>query len=194
MKTYPSFKWLVTFFLIAALGFLADWTSKNYFSGTLSDEERQNAIIVRTDIIPPVFSLLKNSPLNKGALFSLGNQWGLTANAVFITISSLAILGIVGWALWPHNHRNSLYTIVLALILSGALGNCMDRLFYGGVRDWIWVYYQRGENDYPFNWPVFNLADCFLVGGAIMLLLHGLLWPAPVKSVGTPETKTAQPA
>lgn len=183
MKTYPSLKWLFTFFLIASLGFLADWSSKNYFSGTLSDEERQHAIIVRTDIIPSMFSLLKNSPLNKGALFSLGNQWGLTANAFFITVSSLAILGIVMWAIWPHQHRNGLYTLVLALILSGAVGNCLDRILYGGVRDWIWVYYQRGEGDYPFNWPVFNLADCFLVGGAILLLLHGLLWPASAKPV-----------
>jgi len=99
--------------------------------------------------------------------------------SVFIAISSVAILGIFVWAFWPNIKRPSIYTWTLGLVLAGAIGNCFDRIVYGGVRDWIWVYCHRGPDDYPFNWPVFNLADCFLVGGATLLILHGLLFPAP---------------
>lgn len=177
---YPSWRWLLCFFGLAALAFALDWVTKDQISGRLPSELRGDSATIRRDIIPNWFSLLTNSPLNKGALFSLGNNFGIQANTFFIGISSLAILGIIGWAFWPHLHRTAIYTFTLAFILAGAVGNCLDRIIYGGVRDWIWVYYQRGQYDYPFNWPVFNLADCWLVGGAIILVLHGIFWPPKV--------------
>lgn len=184
MASQPTRGWLIAFFLIAMLGAAADILTKDYISGKLNDEERAQARVHSREVIPKFFSLLTNSPLNKGALFSLGNNFGVTSNSILIVISSLAILGIIGWAIWPHSHRSLVYLVTLSLILAGAFGNCYDRLIYGGVRDWIWVYYQRGEGDYPFNWPVFNLADCYLVGGAILLVLHGLFFPVkpPVPS------------
>jgi len=178
----PSGRWLASFLAIVAFGFMLDLLTKNYISGKLADEQRLDTAIVQNEIIPNWFSLLTNSPLNKGALFSLGNNFGIKANTFFITISSLAIIGIFGWALMPNIKKPAIYTITLGFILSGALGNCYDRIVYGGVRDWIWVYYRRGPNHYPFNWPVFNIADCFLIGGAILLILHGLLWPVKTNS------------
>lgn len=185
---YPCWQWLACFFGIAALGMTLDLVTKDYISGKLADEHRVDSVIVQKEIIPQWFSLLSNSPLNKGALFSLGNKFGIQANTFFITVSCLAILGILTWSLWPNIKRPAIYTVTLALILAGAIGNCTDRIVYGGVRDWIWVYYRRGEGDMPFNWPVFNIADCFLVGGAILLILHGLIWPAPVKEANNSIT------
>jgi lipoprotein signal peptidase len=181
MTKQPTRGWLICFFTIAILGAAADILTKDFISGRLNDDERAQAQIIRTDIIPGFFSLLTNSPLNKGALFSLGNDFKEMSNYVLIGISSIAILGIIGWAIWPHAHRSFIYLLTLSLILGGAFGNCYDRLMFGGVRDWIWVYWQRGPNDYPFNWPVFNLADCYLVGGAILLVVHGIFFaPKPV--------------
>jgi len=55
-------------------------------------------------------------------------------------------------------------TIALGFILGGTLGNFYDRLVFNGVRDFLhW--------NYLFDWPVFNLADCWLVGGACLLML-----------------------
>jgi len=49
----------------------------------------------------------------------------------------------------------------LYLVLSGAISNIIDRLYFGCVVDFI---------DLPF-WPIFNLADIFITVGVIMLIL-----------------------
>lgn len=177
VKYTTSWRWLACFFCIVALGVTLDLATKDMISGKLPADQRHYVAIQERVIIPKWFSLLTNSPVNQGALFSLGNKLGMTANTFFIVVSCLAIMGILIWAFWPNIKKPVLYMVTLGFILSGAIGNAYDRFAYGGVRDWIWVYYKRGENDYPFNWPVFNLADCFLIGGASLLILHGLLWP-----------------
>lgn len=51
-----------------------------------------------------------------------------------------------------------------SLILAGALGNCVDRIRFGHVIDFIDVYISI------YHWPVFNLADSAIcVGGALLL-------------------------
>lgn len=184
----PCLRWLLCFYGIVVFGFFLDIYTKDIISGKFADEQRVDAVVIMREIIPNWFSLLSNSPLNKGALFSLGNKFGIGANTFFIIISTVAILGIIVWSLWPHVKRSSIYTITLGFILAGAMGNCFDRIVYGGVRDWIYVYYKRGDGDVPFSWPVFNFADCFLVGGAILLVLHGLFWPT------TAQEKPAAPS
>ncbi len=178
---YPSWRWLLCFFSIVVLGVALDLLTKDAVSGKLTEEQRAIAGTVQKEIIPHWFSFLTNSPLNQGALFSLGNNFGIKANTFFIAICCVAVLGILAWALWPNLKRPAIYTITLGFVLAGAIGNCFDRIVYGGVRDWIWVYYERAKGDMPFNWPVFNLADCFLVGGAILLILHGIFFPAPTQ-------------
>ena len=181
--TYQN--WLIRFFLLAIAGAAADIYTKDFISGKLPDEERVPAAILEKEVVPGYLSLLTNSPLNKGALFSLGDSYKEVANWVFISISGLAVLGIVIWALWPHSHRKWIYLLTVSLILAGAFGNCFDRVVYGGVRDWIWFYIRNAEGKYVFSWPVFNLADCYLVGGAILLVIHGLFFspkPAPLSS------------
>ncbi|MBU0503422.1 MAG: signal peptidase II [Candidatus Omnitrophota bacterium] len=90
---------------------------------------------------------------NKGAAF------GVLRNQVpfFIFITILAIILIF------CNLRNNLsrpVKICLGLILAGALGNLMDRVFFGYVIDFI---------DFRI-WPVFNIADSAITIGAIFLV------------------------
>jgi len=61
----------------------------------------------------------------------------------------------------------------LGLVAGGAVGNLIDRVRFNGVRDFLhW--------NYLFDWPVFNVADVFLVVGAGLILLVGIGSPAPV--------------
>jgi signal peptidase II len=58
----------------------------------------------------------------------------------------------------------------LALVLGGAVGNLMDRLFRsdGGVVDFIDIYYAT------WHWPAFNVADSAISVGAVMLLVSAI--------------------
>jgi lipoprotein signal peptidase len=103
--------------------------------------------------------------VNQGALFGFLRQWQKSANAGFAVVSLLAALAIAWWSTQPATARDAWLCAALGLILAGTLGNFYDRVVFHGVRDFLhW--------NYLFDWPVFNLADCCLVGGAGLLLLQ----------------------
>lgn len=98
---------------------------------------------------------------NRGAAFGiLKNQLPL-----FIFTSIFAII-LIYFELKNNRHRKS-YSVSLSLILAGALGNLIDRLFLGYVIDFL---------DFRI-WPVFNVADSAITIGAILLVFSVLLEP-----------------
>ena len=113
-----------------------------------------------------VQSLSINQPVSviKG-IFSLtlvhnrGAAFGILKNQVplFIVTSAVAVLLIYS-ELKNNKHRKA-YSIALSLILAGALGNLIDRVFFGYVIDFL---------DFHF-WPVFNVADSAITVGAVLL-------------------------
>jgi lipoprotein signal peptidase len=112
--------------------------------------------------------------VNHGALFGLGGKHKGTANQIFAAISILAAAGIVLWATRPAVRSDGWLLAALGLILGGTLGNFYDRVVFNGVRDFLYFY--------KIDWPVFNIADCALVVGAGMLLIHAFLFPPPEPS------------
>lgn len=89
---------------------------------------------------------------NMGAAFSiLQNQQFL-----FIVVA-IAVIFII---LFYYNKFE--YKLPLVLILAGTIGNMIDRIAFGFVRDFISI----------FNWPIFNLADVFNMVGVILLILY----------------------
>lgn len=113
--------------------------------------------------------------VNHGALFGLGQGY----TGVFVTLSFLAAAGIVVWLFRFGLYRDWVITTALGLITGGIFGNLYDRLglwtnqpgLAYGVRDWILFRY--GEH----TWPNFNLADSFLVCGALWLVWHSYWHP-----------------
>lgn len=101
---------------------------------------------------------------NDGAAFSLnfGGTWVLPA------ISSVAVLVLLWFG--PKAKTKS-WAIIAALVLGGAAGNWVDRVFKdpgffaGHVVDFLQI---------PFNFPIFNLADSFLVIGVGLAILRTL--------------------
>jgi signal peptidase II len=90
---------------------------------------------------------------NRGAAFGiLKNQ-----TSMLIITSMLAILLI--YSNLSYKKDKAIYNIALSLILAGAFGNLIDRLFLGYVVDFL---------DFRI-WPVFNLADSAITVGAILL-------------------------
>jgi signal peptidase II len=61
-----------------------------------------------------------------------------------------------------------LLALALALVLGGAFGNLIDRLWLGHVIDFIQLYYAG------FYWPAFNVADSAITVGAVLLIWDSL--------------------
>jgi signal peptidase II len=102
---------------------------------------------------------------NVGAAFGLFTSMG---NTFFIIITLLAITLIVFLTI-----REKEGFVGLTLILSGAVGNLIDRAFLGYVRDFI-DFHAGG-----YHWPAFNVADSALTIGVAILLLGSLFHKKP---------------
>ena len=98
---------------------------------------------------------------NTGAAFGMFRSLG---SGFFIIISLAAIIFVVNLIM-----RNAYNFIGLSLILGGAVGNLIDRLFYGKVVDFI--DFSIGN----FHWPAFNVADSSLTIGIGIILITSLL-------------------
>jgi len=105
--------------------------------------------------------------VNHGALFGLMQEHKGGANQVFAGVSVLAAVGILIWVSRRNTSADGWLCAALGLILGGTVGNLYDRLVFNGVRDFLYFY--------RIDWPVFNVADCGLVVGAGMLLVHAFL-------------------
>lgn len=99
---------------------------------------------------------------NRGAAFGmLSNQrW------VFMVFSSIAIVGLTVY-LFRFCRENRWVKVAIAMIIGGGIGNMIDRICRGYVVDMF---------DLEFmSYPIFNLADCFVVVGVILGAVY-YLW------------------
>lgn len=136
---------------IIALVLIADLISKHFTTGYET----------ATSIIPYIINF--KSSKNTGAAWSIFS--GSTTALVVITI--FAIAAIIFYAVWSKN-KSYFFNISISLILSGAIGNLIDRIFFGYVRDFI-------QFDFWKSFPIFNLADAALTIGVICLLIYYLI-------------------
>jgi len=97
---------------------------------------------------------------NAGAAFGLfqGNRW------FFVAVSSISIVAVIVLAR-AQRYRRAMTGAAFGLILGGALGNLIDRLWLGQVIDFV----DLGFGSH--RWPVFNVADIGVTGGVILLAL-----------------------
>lgn len=94
-----------------------------------------------------------------------GAAWGILSDSrwVFMTITTIAIAVIV-FALYKFRKKPFLFLFSLTLLLGGGIGNMIDRIFYGTVIDMIEAAF--------INFPVFNIADCCVTCGAVLLFIY----------------------
>ena len=99
--------------------------------------------------------------LNFTYVENTGAAFGMLKNGnVFLIISTVIILAAVIVYLTIKKPKAKVVKIASALIIGGALGNLYDRIFRGFVVDFIDIRF--------INYPVFNIADCCVVCGAII--------------------------
>ena len=103
---------------------------------------------------------------NTGAAFSFLAGAAGWQRWFFIGLGTAAALFIV-WMLRSHAGQK-LFSWALALILGGAIGNVIDRLWHGSVVDFIQVHWRDAV------FPSFNVADSAITVGAALLIVDEL--------------------
>ncbi|MGM3273756.1 signal peptidase II [Ralstonia sp. 24A2] len=103
---------------------------------------------------------------NRGAAFSFLAAAGGWQRWFFTGLGIAAALFIV-WLLKRHSGQK-MFCFALALILGGALGNVIDRVIYGHVVDFLDFHLNT------YHWPAFNVADCGICIGAVLLIIDEL--------------------
>ena len=147
-------KTTTTSFLIIFLVVL-DQISKILISSYLSLGESLNLLPFLN------FTLIHNS----GIAFSFFDNGGNISRWLLVVAVS-GILAYLLFLMYKITSKNRLELMSFILIISGGLGNLVDRVFLGYVVDFVHVFYQ----DYSFY--VFNMADSYITVGIILYLSY----------------------
>lgn len=115
-------------------------------------------------LVTKTLALNESVPVIKGVfhlslVYNKGAAFGILKNQTPLFIATAVVAVALIYLSLKSNKKDRYYCVCLGLILAGALGNLIDRLFFGYVIDFL---------DFRV-WPVFNIADSAITIGAIML-------------------------
>ena len=132
--------------------------------------------------------------LNRGAAFGLaqGGRW------VFIVVA-VAAVAVIGSFFWKSEPQDRWLRAALALMLAGALGNLYDRIRFGMVRDFMWLF---PDVPLPFGWTwpggnadlypwIFNVADAAMCVAVVLVGIHVIRGR---RNAETPKRRNAETA
>ncbi|MEO8699279.1 MAG: signal peptidase II [Kofleriaceae bacterium] len=111
--------------------------------------------------------------MNPGSAFGLFSGQG-QAGRILLSIVGIAAVGGMLWMLRKARPDQRVLHWALALVAGGAVGNLIDRIYYGVVTDfvlWHWGSTPKGPNRFEHEWPVFNVADIVLVVGVGLMFI-----------------------
>ena len=94
---------------------------------------------------------------------SFGLFAGIISPLILVLISSLVVVFLLYLMLVS---KDSLEKMGLVIIIAGAMGNIIDRLFNGYVIDFIYLHYK------DFYWPAFNFADIYISIGVCAIVIQ----------------------
>lgn len=139
------------FYLITIVSLLVTDQISKYFTVTCLNEYESYNII--------------NNLLDFTHVHNTGGPWSIFENTPMVFVIMTIIIFIAGFIYFKKHKPNHITEkLSICLIAGGALGNFADRIFRGYVVDMIDVDL--------FNYPVFNVADCYIVVGAILMCVY----------------------
>jgi signal peptidase II len=95
-----------------------------------------------------------------------GAAWSLFAGRTWLLIIvSLIIISFIIFYIYKNKPKNKFEMVGYSLVLGGAIGNFIDRIVYGYVIDFL------DFNIFGYDYPIFNIADTFIVMGVIILCI-----------------------
>jgi signal peptidase II len=160
VKQESSLRWLWLTFIFLVL----DQVTKHWVANTMDLYQSINIL--------PFFNLTYVH--NPGAAFSFLADQGGWQRWFFTAIAVVASIVFFIW-LKKTPSKQKLLVVALALMLSGALGNLIDRVLFGYVIDFLDFYI--GDN----HWPAFNIADSVIFVGAALMIVDSFKNPETSK-------------
>ena len=103
---------------------------------------------------------------NDGMAFGLSFPGGKH----ILLVMTILLTGFIIGFLWKEREGHPLVKYGLALILSGAIGNLIDRFLYGKVVDFLDL--MIGD----FHWYIFNVADSSVTIGMVLFIMHSIIY------------------
>lgn len=118
-------------------------------------------LLTKTDSITIIKNFFYLTYINNdGAAFSI-----LVGKRIFLILIAVLVIVMLIRYIKKNNIQNKLELVSISLIIGGSLGNLMDRVIRGYVIDFL------DFKIFNYNFPIFNLADTFIVIGVFLLLL-----------------------
>ena len=129
-------------------------------------------VIVRTKMITGEEITLISHFFSITHVENTGAAWGgFSGYTIMLIIISIVILG---YFIFIYKHidfkKKKFFSISLVLVISGTIGNLIDRLFFRSVTDFL------DFEIFGYDFPVFNIADILLVIGFAMFLIDMLFF------------------
>jgi signal peptidase II len=100
---------------------------------------------------------------NTGAAFGLMARLPDGARLPFLIGVSLVAMAMIFYLFVKAEKERLSYLLSLSLVFAGALGNLIDRIRFGEVRDFLHMHI------YNLSWPIFNIADSAITVGIVLL-------------------------
>jgi len=138
--------------LIVFLGLILDRLTKVWALNSLKET---NGVVLIKDIFK--LEYLEN----RGAAFGI-----LQNKLILLALVTLLVIAGMIYYIIKYKPKSKFLRISFALIISGALGNLYDRLFYKYVVDFILLHYKE-----IYYFPTFNIADSLVVVGTLILAI-----------------------
>ena len=123
---------------------------------------------------------------NPGVIWSFGQG----ARTLWLIVSVLAVPLIA--VIFARSRKTWTAAACLGMIEAGTIGNCWDRIFHPGVRDFIKFYYVQ-SNGLAKVWPLFNIADSCIVVGVILLSVEMFFFEEKASRKSSPPVAPKPP-
>ncbi len=149
-----NFKVICETFLVIIFLIIVDQCTKVYVSNIMLTNNFSNLNLL------PFLNIV--FVRNTGVSFGIFSEGGLLGRYFFSTFSMVVGTALILLAIIS---KKKILSLSFVFISAGAIGNAIDRIYFGGVIDFIDFFL------YNLHWPAFNFADVFITLGLILLLI-----------------------
>ena len=114
--------------------------------------------------------------LNEGAAFGMGTGNPVANRIIYLVVASLISVGLGIYLVLKRKEMKIFIRASLMMVITGAVGNMIDRIFYGPLQGSDKIFFSGKVVDWiDFYWfwgYIFNIADCCIVIAAFMLIIY----------------------